>query len=189
MLRAVAQSEGLDEAGPAVGVEGGGLACPADRDIDGSRIDGVGAVGFEVRHDPIARSSLRGMDGADPTGPDVAVGEVVHVEGLAAPVLARDDEAGLCRVDREHLGGMSVEAIGAVVVAGELDAVAGAELLGRLGEGLGMGGAPAGGLPVVGPHGYSIYQMPGSMNGASGNFEIGVTGDGIINHRFFRPGP
>lgn len=33
VLRAVAQAQGLDEAGPAVGVEGGGLECPADRDV------------------------------------------------------------------------------------------------------------------------------------------------------------
>jgi hypothetical protein len=78
--------------------------------------------------------------------PDVAVGEVVHVERLAAPVLARDHHARRLGVDREHLGGVSIKAIGAVVVAGELDAVAGAELLGCLGEGLGMGGAA-----VVGP--------------------------------------
>ena len=32
-----------------------------------------------------------------------------------------------------------------------------------------------------------MYQKEGSMNDKDGVFEIGVTEDGIINHRFFRP--
>ncbi len=51
------------------------------------------------------------------------------VEYVAPPVLALDDHAGPCRVDRDHLGGLSVEPVGAVVVAGELHPIAGAELL------------------------------------------------------------
>lgn len=79
-------------AGAAVGVEGGAVARPADSDVGGARIDGVGAVGFEMCEHPIARSTLAGMDGADPAVADVAVGEIGHVERLAASVLARDDE-------------------------------------------------------------------------------------------------
>lgn len=43
--------------------------------------------------------------------------------------------------------------------------------------------------PISKPNGYNIYQQPGSMNGTSGNFEIGVNNNGVIDHRFFRPGP
>ena len=34
---------------------------------------------------------------------------------------------------------------------------------------------------------YRIFQKPGAMNGKEGVFEIGVTRDGVIDHRFFRP--
>jgi RHS repeat-associated protein len=36
-------------------------------------------------------------------------------------------------------------------------------------------------------NGYNIYQLPGSMNGKNGVFEIGVNNKNIIDHRFFRP--
>lgn len=48
-------------------------------------------------------------------------------------------------VDRDHRGRAPVEAIVFVVVAGELDAVASAELLFHLGEGIGIGGAAVAG--------------------------------------------
>jgi hypothetical protein len=41
--------------------------------------------------------------------------------------------------------------------------------------------------PVPKTNGYTIYQAPGSMDGKLGVFEIGVTKDGFIDHRFFRP--
>lgn len=36
-------------------------------------------------------------------------------------------------------------------------------------------------------NGYQIFQLNGTMNGKNGVFEIGLTKDGIIDHRFFRP--
>ena len=44
-----------------------------------------------------------------------------------------------------------------------------------------------GAIPISKPNGYNIYQMPGTMNGRNGVFEIGVTKNGVIDHRFFRP--
>ncbi len=56
--------------------------------------------------------------------------------------------------------------------------------------------------PIPQKNGYNIYQQPGSMAGKvvtdpktgirtqtykDGVFEIGVTKDGVIDHRFFRP--
>ncbi|HZH98152.1 MAG TPA: hypothetical protein VEX38_04210 [Fimbriimonadaceae bacterium] len=41
--------------------------------------------------------------------------------------------------------------------------------------------------PIHKPNGYTIYQAPGEFGGREGYFEIGVTKDGIIDHRFFRP--
>lgn len=37
------------------------------------------------------------------------------------------------------------------------------------------------------PNGYTIHQMRGKMNTTDGVYEIGVTKDGVIDHRFFRP--
>lgn len=34
-----------------------------------------------------------------------------------------------------------------------------------------------------------MYQLNGTMNGKDGVFEIGLSKDGIIDHRFFRPTP
>jgi len=41
--------------------------------------------------------------------------------------------------------------------------------------------------PVSKPNGYNMFRQPGTMNGKEGVFEIGVTKDGVIDHRFFRP--
>ena len=50
--------------------------------------------------------------------------------------------------------------------------------------------------PILKNNGYKIYQMQGTMHGSvkdgvqqikNGVFEIGVTKDGVIDHRFFRP--
>ncbi len=41
--------------------------------------------------------------------------------------------------------------------------------------------------PIYKPDGYRIYQHRGYMNGKIGYFEIGVTPNNNINHRFFRP--
>lgn len=41
--------------------------------------------------------------------------------------------------------------------------------------------------PILKINGYKIFQQQGTMNGKNGVFEIGVTKDGIIDHRFFRP--
>jgi hypothetical protein len=41
--------------------------------------------------------------------------------------------------------------------------------------------------PIPQPNGYIMYQSPGTMNGKTGVFEIGVTKDGVIDHRFVRP--
>ena len=68
---------------------------------------------------PAIGGTLAAMDGADPPVADVAVGEMGHVEHLAAPVVAGDDHAGARGVDRNDLGGSPVEAAGTVVVAGE----------------------------------------------------------------------
>ena len=41
--------------------------------------------------------------------------------------------------------------------------------------------------PILKNNGYKIFQKSGTMNGKNGVFEIGLTKDGIIDHRFFRP--
>ena len=73
----------------------------------------------------------------------VAVGEPVHVEGLAGAVPLRDGEAPVLRVDRDDLGDIAVVAGSGAIVAGELEAVAGAELGLGLGIGLGLIVAPS----------------------------------------------
>lgn len=89
---------------------------------------------------------LRAVDGADPAGADVPVGEVAKVEHLALAVVLLDHDAGALGVDRDEHCGVAVAALGAVVVAGELELVAGAELLFDLRERLGVGAAPAAGF-------------------------------------------
>ena len=41
--------------------------------------------------------------------------------------------------------------------------------------------------PVIKNNGYKMFQQQGTMNGKNGVFEIGLTKDGIIDHRFFKP--
>jgi len=41
--------------------------------------------------------------------------------------------------------------------------------------------------PILKKDGYQMFQLKGTMNGKNGVFEIGLTKDGIIDHRFFRP--
>ena len=41
--------------------------------------------------------------------------------------------------------------------------------------------------PILKKNGYQIFQKLGSMNGKNGIFEIGLTKENIIDHRFFRP--
>lgn len=41
--------------------------------------------------------------------------------------------------------------------------------------------------PIPKSNGYQIYQLKGFMNDKRGVFEIGVTRDNVIDHRFFRP--
>jgi RHS repeat-associated protein len=41
--------------------------------------------------------------------------------------------------------------------------------------------------PTLKEDGYRLFQKRGVMNGKKGVFEIGVTKDGVVNHRFFRP--
>jgi RHS repeat-associated protein len=41
--------------------------------------------------------------------------------------------------------------------------------------------------PIYKAGGYRIYQLEGTMNKTRGLFEIGVTRNGVIDHRFFRP--
>lgn len=103
------------------------------------------------------------MDRPHPPRSDVAVGEMGHVEHLAGAVVLLDPEAGPSRIDRDDGCDLAVEALGAIVVAGELELVACAELLLDLCERLGDIGAPAGGPPadrlVLGsnqPHAASI---------------------------------
>ena len=70
-----------------------------------------------MRHDPIACGALGACDSPRPAGSDMPVGEVRQVDHVASAVLALDDHAGALWVDRDDLGDMSVEPIGAVVVA------------------------------------------------------------------------
>jgi hypothetical protein len=41
--------------------------------------------------------------------------------------------------------------------------------------------------PIPKKNGYNIFKLDGTMNGKSGAYEIGVTKDNVIDHRFFRP--
>jgi RHS repeat-associated protein len=40
---------------------------------------------------------------------------------------------------------------------------------------------------IVTESGYKIYRLQGTMNGKSGVYEIGMTANGVIDHRFFKP--
>lgn len=119
-LRTIAQPERLSETGAVIGIDCRAGPGSADRDIDGGGVDGVGAERFQVSHDPIARGTLGAVNGPHPPRPDMPVGEMGKVEHVAPPVPALDDHAGACGVDRDHLGRLPVQALGPVVVAGEL---------------------------------------------------------------------
>jgi hypothetical protein len=41
--------------------------------------------------------------------------------------------------------------------------------------------------PILKNNVYKIFRQSGTLTGKNGVFEIGVTKDGIIDHRFFRP--
>jgi len=41
--------------------------------------------------------------------------------------------------------------------------------------------------PILKNNGYKIFQQKGIINGKKGVFEIGITKEGVIDHRFFRP--
>lgn len=134
------------EAFAVVGISGGVLIRARHGDIGEVGVD-VAAKTLQVGHDPIARRPLCGMNRGDPCGPDVAVGDVGHVEGLALTALHADHDDALVGVDREHFGGAPIEAFGGIVVAGELDAVAVAEFLLDSHEGVGLGAAAVAGGP------------------------------------------
>ena len=68
----------------------------------------------------VANCALGGMNGADPSVADVAISEMGHIEHRAAPVVARDDDAGASGIDCNHLDGAPVETAGTMVFAGKL---------------------------------------------------------------------
>ena len=82
-----------------------------------------------VTSHPIARCALAAVDRADPAGADVPVGEMAKIEHLALAVVLLDQDVRSLRVDRDDHRGRDVEAVRAVVVAGELDAVPFAQLV------------------------------------------------------------
>jgi len=41
--------------------------------------------------------------------------------------------------------------------------------------------------PILKNNGNKMFQKAGTMNGKNGVFEIGLTKNGIIDHRFFKP--
>ena len=75
------------------------------------------------------------------------IGEPGEVEGLLLAVLALDRDAAPLRIDPDHAGGVAVQSPRAPIVAGELNAVAGAQLLLDLDERLGLIAAPSRGRP------------------------------------------
>lgn len=138
-LRPVAQTEGIGEPSAAIGVEGGMGARAADGDIGRAAVHGVGAEALQMRHHPLGGRALRGMDGLHPPGADMMIGQLAHVELLAPPVLVPLDQhrtAG--HIERDHGAAMAVEALGGIIVAGELAPVPGAELLLHLDERLSL---------------------------------------------------
>ena len=145
-LRAVPALDRVHQRHAIVGIDGGVGLGAGDGDIGDAGID-VAAERLQMRHHPVAGRALRGMNGLDPAGADVAVSDVGHVEGPTLAGLVADDEQALVGVDRDHLCGAAVDPLGGMVVAGELNAVAGAKLLGGLGIGLGLVRAALGGVP------------------------------------------
>lgn len=74
-LRAIAKPKRLGEPGAVVGIDRGAGAGAGDGDIGGAGIDGVGAERLQMGDNMGRRRPLGRMDGADPAGADVAVGE------------------------------------------------------------------------------------------------------------------
>ena len=72
---------------------------------------------------------MGGVDGADPSVPDMLIGEAREVERVLLAVLALDGDATPLRIDPDDAGGMAVQSPCAPVVAGELYPVPGARLL------------------------------------------------------------
>lgn len=127
-LLAIARAEGVGDVEATVGIGGRAGPGPADRDIDGRGIDGIGADAFQMRHDPLAGRARRGVDGADPAMPDVSVGEPGHVECLPGAVVLLDGEAPMVAVDPDDLGGIAVVPVGGAIALAEGDDGAGMEL-------------------------------------------------------------
>lgn len=75
-LRAVTQPKRIEQLWSAIGIDGGAGASTADGDIGGGGIDGVGAKTLQMGKYPLGGSALGGMDGAGPTGADMAIGEM-----------------------------------------------------------------------------------------------------------------
>ncbi len=80
-------------------------------------------------HDAIGGRALGGVDGADPSGPDMAIGEAGEAEGFLLPILALDRDAAALRIDSYHAGGVLIQSPRASIVAGEMNPVSGALLL------------------------------------------------------------
>ena len=93
-----------EQLGAAVGVKPDRILGARYGDVDRRSIDGVGAEALQVGHDPIGGCALCGMDGADPSGPDMAIGEPGEVERLVLAVLAVDGDAAALRIDPDHAG-------------------------------------------------------------------------------------
>lgn len=148
-LCAVAQSERLGEGCPTVGIDGGVGSGAADGDIGGAGIDDVGAERLQMGDHALGRGALGAVDGADPTVPDMAVGEMRQIEPLAGAVALLDPESGALGVDCDDGGDLAVQAVRAVVVAGELELVAGTELRLALGECLGLSAPQRAGCQMI----------------------------------------
>jgi len=82
-LHTIAQAECVGEPGAAIGVDRRLLSGPADRDIGGGNIDGVGAEALQMRQPPIAGGTLGGMDSTHPAMADIGIAKPVEVEHLA----------------------------------------------------------------------------------------------------------
>lgn len=119
-LAAIADTERLGEVGAAIGIDRGPLAGATDRDIGGAGIDGVDAETLQVGDDVGRRGPLGAVDRADPAGADVAIGKMAKVEHLALAIVLLDQDARSLRIDRDDDRGRAVEALGGVVVPGEL---------------------------------------------------------------------
>lgn len=133
-LGTIPQAQHVEQPRTAVGVDRRTAARTAYGDIGSAGIDGVGAERLRVRHDPIARRALAGVDGADPAGTDMAVGEARQVEHLALAVILLDQDARFWWIDRDRHRGCAVEVARTVVSAGGQGAVPFEQLVLHLGE-------------------------------------------------------